>query len=108
MWQRHNLLTKGERLLTLTEEQMRLLEHFSPEFRERHIEAPHTGSLRAVDTFFVGTLKGRIRGKLACPARRRPYLLRHDPTCHLPVLQDLARDHPHRDDDVCALPAVAA
>ena len=37
---------------------MRLLERFSPEFRERHIEAPHTGSLVAVDTFFVGTLKG--------------------------------------------------
>ena len=27
-------------------------------FRERHIEAPHTGSLVAVYTFFVGTLKG--------------------------------------------------
>ncbi|MBM3492381.1 MAG: transposase family protein, partial [Alphaproteobacteria bacterium] len=63
------LLTKHERLLRLekataerslelTEEQTRLLERFSPEFRERHIEAPHTGSLVAVDTFFVGTLKG--------------------------------------------------
>ena len=30
----------------------------SPEFRERHIEAPHTGALVAVDTFFVGALKG--------------------------------------------------
>jgi len=69
VWQRHNLLTKHERLLrleqataerqlTLSEEQMRLLERFSPEFRERHIEAPHTGSLVAVDTFFVGALKG--------------------------------------------------
>ena len=69
VWQRHDLLTKHERLLRLekataertielTEEQMRLLERFSPEFRERHIEAPHTGSLVAVDTFFVGTLKG--------------------------------------------------
>lgn len=69
VWQRHNLLTKHERLLRLekataerkielTEEQTRLLERFSPEFRERHIEAPHTGSLVAVDTFFVGTLKG--------------------------------------------------
>ena len=44
--------------LELSEEQTRLLERFSPEFRERHIEAPHTGSLVAVDTFFVGTLKG--------------------------------------------------
>ena len=69
VWQRHDLLTKHERLLRLekataertielTDEQIRLLERFSPEFRERHIEAPHTGSLVAVDTFFVGTLKG--------------------------------------------------
>lgn len=67
VWQRHDLLTKHERLLRLekataertielTDEQMRLLERFSPEFRERHIEAPHTGSLVAVDTF--GTLNG--------------------------------------------------
>lgn len=69
VWQRHDLLTKHERLLRLekataerpfelSEEQTRLLERFSPEFRERHIEAPHTGALVAVDTFFVGTLKG--------------------------------------------------
>ena len=69
VWQRHGLLTKHERLLRLekttaertielSEEQTRLLERFSPEFRERHIEAPHTGSLVAVDTFFVGSLKG--------------------------------------------------
>jgi transposase InsO family protein len=69
VWLRHDLLTKHERLLRLetamaerklelTDEQVRLLERFSPEFRERHIEAPHTGSLVAVDTFFVGTLKG--------------------------------------------------
>jgi transposase InsO family protein len=44
--------------IELTDEQIRQLERFSPEFRERHIEAPHTGSLVAVDTFFVGTLKG--------------------------------------------------
>jgi transposase InsO family protein len=69
VWQRHGLLTKHERLLRLEkataerkielkEEQIRLLERFSPEFRERHIEAPHTGALVAVDTFFVGVLKG--------------------------------------------------
>jgi len=69
VWQRHGLLTKHERLLrlekataerklALSDEQVRLLERFSPEFRERHIEAPHTGALVAVDTFFVGTLKG--------------------------------------------------
>lgn len=69
VWQRHGLLTKHERLLrlekttaerklTLSDEQIRLLERFSPEFRERHIEAPHTGAIVAVDTFFVGVLKG--------------------------------------------------
>ena len=72
VWQRHDLLTKHERLLRLekataqrkmelSDEQIRLLERFSPEFRERHIEAPYTGSLVAVDTFFVGTLKGLAR-----------------------------------------------
>jgi transposase InsO family protein len=69
VWSRHDLLTKHQRLLRLekataersielTEEQTRLLERFSPEFRSRHIEAPHTGALVAVDTFFVGVLKG--------------------------------------------------
>ena len=69
VWQRHGLLTKHERLLRLeqataerslelSDEQIRLLERFSPEFRERHIEAPHTGSLVAVDTFFIRVLKG--------------------------------------------------
>jgi transposase InsO family protein len=69
VWSRHSLLTRHERLLRLekataerkielSDEQIRLLERFSPEFRERHIEASHTGDLVAVDTFFVGTLKG--------------------------------------------------
>lgn len=69
VWSRHNLLTKQERLLRLeqhvnkqamklTEEQVRALERFSPEFRERHIETRYTGDLVAVDTFFVGHLKG--------------------------------------------------
>lgn len=69
VWMRHGLLTKHDRLLRLekataersielTDEQIRLLERFSPEYRERHIEAPHTGALVAVDTFFVGVLKG--------------------------------------------------
>lgn len=69
VWSRHTLLTKHERLLRLEEhtrgtqvelsdEQIRLLERFSPEFRERHIEVHATGELVAVDTFFVGTLKG--------------------------------------------------
>src|SRR5690606_28949303 len=42
----------------LTERQVRALERFSPEFRDRHIVTKHTGDLVAVDTFFVGTLKG--------------------------------------------------
>jgi transposase InsO family protein len=69
VWSRHDLLTKHERLsrleqataersIELTPEQARLLERFSPELRDRHIEAPHTGALVAVDTFFVGVLKG--------------------------------------------------
>lgn len=69
VWARHNLLTRHLRLLrlekhaqkktqTLTEDQVRLLERFSPEFRERHIKTRFTGDLVAVDTFFVGTLKG--------------------------------------------------
>ena len=69
VWSRHNLLSKHDRLLRfeehvsknrvkLTSEQVRMLERFSPEFRERHIETRWTGDLVAVDTFFVGTLKG--------------------------------------------------
>lgn len=69
VWSRHDLLTKHDRLLRLerstreqkielSDEQIRLLERFSPEFRERHIQVRHTGDLVAVDTFFVGTLKG--------------------------------------------------
>ncbi|MDX2143064.1 MAG: IS481 family transposase [Rhodospirillaceae bacterium] len=69
VWTRHNLLTKHERLLRLerqqgerkielTEGQIRMLERFSPEFRDRHIEAPYTGALVGVDTFFVGAMKG--------------------------------------------------
>jgi transposase InsO family protein len=69
VWLRNNLTTKHQRLLRLeevvkerkielTEDQIDALEKFDPEFRERHIETHHTGFLVAVDTFFVGTLKG--------------------------------------------------
>jgi hypothetical protein len=69
VWSRHGLLSRHDRLLrlekasaertfTLSEEQIEALERFSPEFRERHIEAHYTGDLLAVDTFFVGHLKG--------------------------------------------------
>lgn len=69
VWARHNLLTKHLRLLRLerehqsnlielTEDQIRLLERFDPEYRDRHIQADFTGQLVAMDTFTVGTLKG--------------------------------------------------
>jgi transposase InsO family protein len=45
-------------MLGLSDEQIRLWSASAPAFRERHIEAPHTGALVAVDTFFIGVLKG--------------------------------------------------
>ena len=61
VWKRHYLLTKHERLLrlekataeraiTLTEEHTQALKRFSPEFCERHTEAPYTEALFVVDT----------------------------------------------------------
>lgn len=69
VWQRHGIASRHERLLRLEKEvrqtpfdlsqnQIEALERFSPEFRERHIESNFTGDLVAVDTFFVGHLKG--------------------------------------------------
>lgn len=69
IWSRHNLLHRHQRLLRLerevqgkkielSEEQIRVLEKASPEFRERHIHTRFTGDLVAVDTFMVGSLKG--------------------------------------------------
>jgi len=84
VWARHRLLTRQERLLRLeqataeravqlSEEQVAALERFSPEFRERHIEAHHSGDLLAVDTFFVGVLKGvgkvYLQTAIDCAAR---------------------------------------
>lgn len=84
VWQRHQLLTKHQRLLRLeeharkrafklSEQQVRLLERFNPEFRERHIEAPYPGALVAVDTFHVGYLKGvgRIYAQTAIDCHSR-------------------------------------
>ena len=92
VWSRHGLTTKHERLLRLeetarerklklTDEQIELLERFSPEFRERHIEVHYPGDLVAVDTFFVGTLKG---GRQGVPADRARLLqpLRLGPALH--------------------------
>ena len=72
VWIRNGLKTRHERLLRLeetvhkrkirlTEEQIRALERFDPEFRERHIEVHATGELVAVDTFFAGTLRASGR-----------------------------------------------
>ena len=69
VWGRHKLLNRHQRLIRLeqhhrdtkidlTDEQVRLLERFDPEFKERHIEVHSTGELVAMDTFMVGTLKG--------------------------------------------------
>lgn len=69
VWGRHQLLTKMDRFLNLekqshgrrielTEDQIRALERFSPEFRERHIVVNKTAELVCVDTFFVGVIKG--------------------------------------------------
>jgi transposase InsO family protein len=97
VWGRHDLMTKHQRLLrlekatrqrrlTLSDEQIRLLERFSPEFRERHIVTHHTGELVAVDTFFVGTLKGvgkvYLQSVIDCYSR---YAWGHLYTTKLPV-----------------------
>ena len=68
-WLRHGLENRYKRLLelekrmcrdvlTLNEEQIRLLEKHNPEFRERHVESHWPGYLLCQDTFFVGVLKG--------------------------------------------------
>jgi hypothetical protein len=38
----------------LTENHIRLLEKFDPEFRERHIKADYSEEFVAIDTFMVG------------------------------------------------------
>src|SRR5262249_23005312 len=69
VWSRHDLETRLKRLLRLerhvrettfvvSEEQLRLLERHSIEFRCRHVEATRPGELLNQDTFFWGTLKG--------------------------------------------------
>ena len=69
VWVRHDLATRTKRLLrleqaasgttfVLSEEQVRLLERHSVDFRCRHVEASCPGELLNQDTFFWGTLKG--------------------------------------------------
>ena len=84
VWSRQGLLSRHDRLLRLEEasaertvqlsdEQVEALERFSSEFRERHIEAHYSGDLFAVDTFFVGHLKGvgkvYLQSAIDCCAR---------------------------------------
>jgi len=66
---RHGMGTRYERLLkleervarepiTLTVEQIRLIERANPCFRERHVESSRPGELLAQDTFYVGHFTG--------------------------------------------------
>jgi transposase InsO family protein len=70
VWLRHDLETRYKRLMrleresrenttfVLSEEQVRLIERHSPEFRCRHVESAAPGELLNQDTFYWGTLKG--------------------------------------------------
>lgn len=97
VWSRHGLVPKHERVLRLerhirerrvklTDDQIRLLERFSPEIRDRHIVVNYTGELVAVDTFMVGTLTsvGRVylQSTIDCYSR---YALGRLYTTKLPV-----------------------
>lgn len=44
--------------ITLSDEQIRLIEKANPAFRERHVESSRPGELLSQDTFYVGQLKG--------------------------------------------------
>jgi transposase InsO family protein len=70
VWLRNDLETRYKRLMrleresrdnttfVLTDEQVRLLERHSPDFRCRHVESSAPGELLNQDTFYWGTLKG--------------------------------------------------
>jgi transposase InsO family protein len=69
VWLRHDLGTRHKRLLrletvaqgetlVLSEEQMRLLERHSVDYRLRHVESSRPGELLNQDTFYWGSLKG--------------------------------------------------
>ncbi len=69
VWLRHDLETRYKRLMrleaqaqeetfVLSDEQVRLLERHSCEYRMRHVEANAPGELLNQDTFYWGTLKG--------------------------------------------------
>ncbi len=50
--------SRGAATFVLTEDQVRLLERHSPDFRCRHVESNAPGELPNQDTFYWGTLKG--------------------------------------------------
>ena len=52
----------AERQIELIGSQIRLLEHFSPKFRERLSWARRTGALVAVEILLVGALRGVGQG----------------------------------------------
>lgn len=52
-----SLVFTAERKIELTEEHIKLLESFSPQFREREFKTPNTDNLFATDTYFRGTIK---------------------------------------------------
>jgi len=70
VWLRNDLETRYKRLMrleresrdnttfVLTDDQVRLLERHSPDFRCRHVESSAPGELLNQDTFYWGTLKG--------------------------------------------------
>ena len=70
VWLRHDLETRYKRLMrleresrdnttfVLTDDQIRLLERHSPDFRCRHVESNAPGELLNQDTFYWGSLKG--------------------------------------------------
>jgi transposase InsO family protein len=70
VWVRHDLETRYKRLMrlerevrgnttfVLSEDQVKLLERHSPDFRCRHVESSAPGELLNQDTFYWGTLKG--------------------------------------------------
>jgi transposase InsO family protein len=69
VWSRHNLTTRYQRLMrleqeaqgdtiVLSEQQIKLLERHSADFRLRHVEASRPGELLNQDTFYWGTMKG--------------------------------------------------
>jgi transposase InsO family protein len=48
----------AQEVITLTAEQIALIEKANPCFRERHVESSRPGELLCQDTFYVGQLKG--------------------------------------------------